>query len=157
MLRRNKVIRAAKKYKKAVQNEITLETAYNYAERMNYRVVFYSSTKDERLVRHKLAEIAEGTTAFTYNELAHIIFINNNISYSEKLHALLHEIGHIALGHMGTLYLKNNDEIEAEAEAFVYEVLYNKSEPLPTFIASMLASVSLVAGGVIGAIIQTVM
>ena len=125
---KNIIRKAAINYKKAVHGEITLEHAVGYLEGMKYHVRFYSSPDDETLVQYNLSDVARKTTAFTYNGLAHVVFINNNLSYSEKLHRLLHETGHITLKHTGTntLYLKNNDETEAEAEAFVYVLLYER-------------------------------
>lgn len=138
---RNKVQAAAKKYKKAVKGEITLGRAVEYAKSLGYYVIFYSSVNDEYLIRYNLSEYAQETTAFTYNELACVIFINNNISYSEKLHRLLHEIGHIELKHIGSgeQYLKNHDEAESEAEAFVYSVLYKKEDSSYVLLVSILS------------------
>lgn len=148
----NKVRKAAISYKKAVHGKITLEHAVKYLEGIKYYVRFYSSSDDEILIKYKLSDIAQKTAAFTYNGLAHVVFISNNLSYSEKLHRLLHETGHIVLKHTGTgeLYLKNNDEIESEAEAFVYAVLYNKSASVPMSIISILLLLTLLIGCVIG-------
>lgn len=144
----NKIHEAAKNYKKAVHGEVTLEHAVKYLESIKYHVVFYASENDETLAKYGLCDIAQKTTAFTYNELAHVVFVSNNLSYSEKLHRLLHEIGHIKLQHTGagTLYLKNNDEIEAEAEAFVYAVLYRKRTVFPPILVGALIIISLLIG-----------
>lgn len=140
---------AAISYKKAVKGEVTLERAVGYLEGMKYHVRFYSSPNDETLVRYNLSDIADKTTAFTYNGLAHVVFISNDLSYSEKLHRLLHETGHIVLNHIGTntLHLKNNDETEAEAEAFVYTVLYEKRKSTSHTSICILLLLCLLIGG----------
>ena len=153
----NKIYKAAISYKKAVHGEITLEQAVKYLESIKYNVRFYSSIDDELLVIYNLSDIAQKTTAFTYNGLSHVVFIKSSMSYSEKLHRLLHEIGHIMLKHTGTgeLYLKNNDEIESEAEAFVYAVLYD-NVPVSRTKIGILLLFALILGCVIGINIPTV-
>lgn len=152
---KNKIIKTAVKYKKSVHGQITLECTVTYAKGLGYEVIFFSSATDEYIKRYELEHVAADTPAFTYNGTGtHAIFINDNISYSEKLHGLLHETGHIMLGHMGTLYLKNNDEIEAEAETFVYEVLYNNHTHFSPLIIGVIVAASLLVGGVIGYTLQ---
>lgn len=109
---------------------MNLVNAIKHAEKLGYGVHFFSSTEDEELARYNVAEKAYINNAFTYSKLAHIIFINAKLSYHERLHALLHEIGHIELGHIGngTLYAQNSDYIEMEAEVFAYSLLENKKE-----------------------------
>lgn len=149
-----KILRAtAKKFKKALRGEISLVNAVDYAKNIGYNVVFFQSPDNKYLKRYDLSEAAESIPAFTYNEMAHIIFINDHLSHHDKLHKLLHELGHISLGHIGgnTLYLLNKDEIEAEAETFVYIVLYNKKQTnrFQLILAILLILLSL-AGLIIG-------
>ncbi|MDY3928612.1 MAG: ImmA/IrrE family metallo-endopeptidase [Clostridia bacterium] len=145
---KSKIKETANNLKKAIQGEITLVNAVKYAESIGYNVIFFSSFDDEYINLYDLTYIAQNTSAFTYNNLAHIIFINDNISYFEKLHRILHEIGHIMLGHIGngTLYLQNKDEADSEAEAFVYVLLYDKQKYNLKLITAML----LIAGMFVG-------
>lgn len=142
----SKIKKAAKKYLKSARGEISLEQAIDYAQALNYKVVFFSSPENEHIVRFALEHVAKSAKAFTYNRLARVIFISDSLPYAAKLHRLLHEIGHISLCHIGTLYLKNNDEIESEAEAFVHEVLYKKHASFPPVMIAVLIAASLAAG-----------
>lgn len=146
----NEITKAAKKYKRAVHGKINLECAVKYAKTIGYEVIFFSSCEDKNITLYKLEHLAYNSTAFTYTGVAHIIFIKDSISYTEKLHRILHEIGHIVLNHigLGTLYLKDSDKTEAEAEAFVYAVLYNKRSRILYLIVCTL--IFLILGIVIG-------
>lgn len=145
---KSKIKEAANNLKKAIQGEITLVNVVEYAENIGYDVIFFSSVDDDYIKQYNLTYIAQNTSAFTYNDLAHVIFINNNLSYFEKLHRLLHEIGHIMLGHIGngTLYLQNKDEADSEAEAFVYFLLYDKQKYNTKLIIVVLLMVGVLAG-----------
>lgn len=150
----NKIKLAANKYKKATHGETTLEHTIEYAQALNYTVLFFNSPSDKYLVRYNLQDTAKTTSAFTYSELAHIIFIENSLGYSEKLRLLLHEVGHIALNHIDSIYLKNTDEIEAEAEAFVCATLYNKHFSVSRTAAAMLVIFSLFFGVLCGYLLR---
>lgn len=148
----NNMQATAKKLKKALKSEMTLVNAVKYAENIGYSVIFYDSIEDENLLRYNLSENAQQTTSFTYNEFAKIIFISNCLSHHEKLHRLLHELGHILLQHIGNgnLYLLDKDEAEAEAETFVYLLMYKKKTIYKQFIIIILIIFSLLLGMYIG-------
>lgn len=126
----NKVRATAKNFKNALHGDITLVNAVKYAGDIGYNVVFFKSLDDKYLNMYGLVPVAQKTTSFTYSKMAHIIFVDDNLPHGSKLHRLLHELGHILLGHIGNgqIHLLNQDETESEAEAFVCEILYKKSK-----------------------------
>lgn len=99
-----------------------------YADNIGYNVIFFKSFDDKYLILYNLVSVAQKTTSFTYNKMAHIIFVDDRLPHGSKLHRLIHELGHILLHHIGngTIHLLNQDETESEAEAFACEVLYKK-------------------------------
>lgn len=147
----------AKKFKNAMYGEITLVNAVKYAERIGYDVIFFNSLDNEYLITYDLLEAAQKTPSFTYVNLAHVIFVDDRLSHSKKLHRLLHEIGHILLGHIGNgnIHLLNTDETESEAEAFVCEVLYSKRKYNIHFVFALVLTVSLFLGVFLGYNIHT--
>ena len=73
------------------------------------------------------------------------MFIDNTMHTNSKVYSLLHEIGHILLGHIGNgdIALKDNRILENEAEAFVYAVL-NKKKPSRLTIALAIVNIGLI-------------
>lgn len=123
----NKVRRAAKKLRKDLRGNISLISLMEYAQKIGYRVVFYNTVEGDKVLDlYDLKSAAESTTAFTvsdtYNKL---IFVDDTAHIQDKLYVLLHELGHIVLSHIGTGKISIMDKklLEAEAEAFLYEVI----------------------------------
>lgn len=142
----------ARKLKRALHGDMTLVNVVKYAVDIGYNVVFFESVNDENLLRFGLSEFAQQTTSFTYYELAKIIFVSDKLLYYEKLHRLIHELGHILLQHIGkgTLCLLDKDKIEAEAETVVYLLLYKKKTININVITVVLIIFFSVLGGYIG-------
>lgn len=118
--------KVANKFIKALKGEINFVSAENYLASIGFKVLFFNTPiGNKEIDRYDLQEKASTLTAFTYCSTAHIIFINNNMSTEDKLYLLLHEVGHILLGHVGDgkLYTRNKILIDIEADAFTYEVL----------------------------------
>lgn len=75
--------------------------------------------------------------AFTYNAGARFVFVQNDMSESEKQYLLLHELCHIELGHTDDNQILNSLQKERQAEALAYYV-----ETPPKFnVVKMLSSV----------------
>jgi len=122
-----KVYKTAKKFIKAVRGKKDFISAEQLAEKLGYKIVFYNSPfGDAEIIRYHLEQKAQNTKGFTYVAAAKIIFIDNSVHSDDKFYILLHEIGHIMLGHVGDgkTFLRNAVLMDIEADAFAHEVLY---------------------------------
>lgn len=93
---------------------------------MNISIILYNTPQgDTELMRYNLTDKALKLKGFTYSGAVKIIFIDTKLSYEDKLYVLLHEVGHILLGHIGDckLYARSKVFTEIEADAFAYDVL----------------------------------
>ena len=137
----------ATKVKKALRDEITLEAIAGYVRKTGYGLVFYNTTRgDEELQRYGLLETARTKSAFVYSEIARIVFVDDNLSHDDKTRRLLHELGHVVLGHLdtGDFSLKDQARIELEAQTFAYMMLDDTYRPKAyrlTVVASVLCVV----------------
>lgn len=122
----NKVKRAAKKLKKDLHGCINIVTITEYLKGLGYAVVFFNTKNGDKLIKHyNLEEFSNGKRAFSYSYDVNIVFINDELHIRDKIYSLLHELGHIALNHLGDNESQYSDKrmLEAEAEAFLYEVI----------------------------------
>lgn len=114
---------------KSLKGEITVPGLIRYLEHFGYNTVFFNTEEGDKLL--DAVDIEQGETkAFTFYGDAKIVFIDNEMHHSDKLYALLHECGHIVLGHIGndTIHLQDKHTTENEAEAFAYRVLNYRNE-----------------------------
>ena len=111
---------------KRLKGRISFENISSILNDMGYVVVLYNNpVGDEELDRYNLKDIAKDKSGFTYSEIVHIVFINSLLSITDKIYVLLHELGHVALGHIGSgnLELKDKILIDLEADCFAYSIL----------------------------------
>lgn len=122
--------RQARRFVRKLKGDVSFKAVKKYIEGKGYTVQFIGTTQgDEFLRRFGISEeFSCGKTAFTVSSAAKIIFIDKEKSKSEKLLALLHEVGHIVLGHMDSDTNLSGDTIhlESEAQMFADEVLDSK-------------------------------
>lgn len=111
------VKKAAKTLVRAVKGEVTFEALERYIEGFGYSVIIFTDTH-KLLNRYVLEETAKTKSAFTYvDKHTKLIFIRETLHASDKLLLLLHEIGHVVLGHMEGEHLRVTDKYETEYEA----------------------------------------
>ena len=125
----NKVRRTAKNVLKATNGVVDFVSIEEYIKQHGYIVVLYNTPAgDEVAQRFKVKEKAEQCKAFTLCGLGRIIFIDDNVSAEDKLYLLLHEVGHILLGHLGDgrLCIRSKVFIELEADAMAYAILKSR-------------------------------
>lgn len=125
---KNKVKSAVKKFSKNVK-KIDFVNVENFAEKLGFAVIFFNTSEgDLVLLKCNYSEEDKKYKAFTHIGTAKIIFINNDVENESKLYLLLHEIGHILLGHIGNGQSKarNSILIDVETDAFVNEALHYK-------------------------------
>ena len=125
----NKINKQSKKLFKSLKGKIDTPSLVKYLETIGYSVVFFNTEDgDELLNAYDLNP--KNAKAFTYCGATKIVFVDSNLHTSDKIYSLLHECGHILLGHIGknSIELLNKRSTENEAEAFCYAVLnYNRT------------------------------
>lgn len=128
-----------KKFVRCLKGKVDALSIATYLRQIGYSVIlFHTPEGDEYLKRYHL--IVNEQTAFTFCGSTKIVFIDNNLSNSEKIYSLLHESGHILLGHIGnnTMDLRDKRTMENEAEAFAYAVLHFRQHHFLDFGLKML-------------------
>lgn len=121
---RNRARAAARKFVRKFKGDISYANLEQYIGDW-YSIVFFNTAYgDAEIERYNLQSETE-LKAFTYSQSAKIIFIDGTLHSDDRMYLLLHEIGHITLGHIGDgmLITRNKILIEFEADAFAYEVL----------------------------------
>lgn len=116
--------------KKALKGKrLTFVNVENILQSLGYSVVLFNTySGDMELERYELADKKGKLKAFTYSQTAHIVFLDANLHADDKLYLLLHELGHIVLGHVGDgkLVTRNKILIDIEADNFAYSILNNR-------------------------------
>lgn len=151
----NNIQKAAKKYFKEIK-KVDLPNIINHLKKIGYTVVFYNTPTGDEIMRvYGLEDKKQNRDAFTCcgTNIAKVIFVDNNLHNLDKVYLLLHEIGHILLGHIGNGQIAYMDKqgIEMEANAFAYEVLNYKSNSKTIFTIISTALISFTAGIVFSA------
>lgn len=117
--------KVAKKFLKGVKGEINFDTCEAYINTQGYKVFFFNTPNgDKEIYRYALTERASQVKAFAYRGTAKLIFIDANSSAEDKLYLLLHEIGHILLGHLEIkLSARSGILCDIDASTFAHCVL----------------------------------
>ena len=142
------IYKTSKKIKKKYKGNTSIENLIAELESRGYCTVFFNTPKGDAALR--AAGIVQPTAnAFTVCGVTKNVFVSNSLSLTEKQQALAHELGHIALNHIG----KNKNtyrepsETELEAHAFAHALLYSKSRsPLHVICAILICVLALVIG-----------
>lgn len=145
----NKIKKAAYKILKYTKGNISFTSIEQWLLSEGYIVIFYNTVVgDAEITRYHLEKKAERTKAFTYSAAAKIVFIDNNVPAEDKKLLLYHEAGHVALGHLGIerMSAENKILLDIEADAVVYEIMYNKNR-IKTLAAMLLVAVVSFASG----------
>lgn len=126
----NKIQKAAKKFAAhTLKGDINIETLVSYLHNQGYSVVFYNNeSSHSMIIANNLVEYSKEVNGFTFCRYGDkFVFIKDELTDSHKLYTLLHETGHIILGHLRSDRFPQNDRLdEMEAEAFAYAVLAYK-------------------------------
>lgn len=118
--------KAAKKFLFGVRGNVDFVSSEAYINAFGYRVYFYNTAVGDREIeRYSLGEKAARVKAFAFCGPAKLIFIDGNASAEDKLYLLLHEIGHIVLGHLddGRLMARSGILCDIDANCFAHCVL----------------------------------
>ena len=121
------MVRAGEFLREYRLTEVTFAGLKKILEQMGYTIAeFGSSEASETIISElKLRKYADNTRGFTYADSNYrIVFVDENLSETEKRIVLAHETGHIVCGHSGTVPIIGNDVMEEyEANEFVHWLL----------------------------------
>lgn len=110
-------------------SKVTLDNLIYIIEDQGFEIIEFSSGNDiysNQLLNHlDLIDYAKASNTFTYQYgSAKFVFICEELSASEKLCALAHEIGHICLSHLKNGNIFNSVEEEYDANEFAHYLLH---------------------------------
>lgn len=139
----NNIRKTANKFYKKTKGNVNLKSIISQLRMLGYSTVFFNTPEGDEILS-ALSIFPQQVKAFTYCGSANIVFVDNNQHPADKLYSLLHELGHILIGHIGKgeIDLNNKRKIENEAEAFAYMVL-NPPKRQKSLILFMLAAIIL--------------
>ena len=129
----------ATKYKKEIK-KVDYIHAKQYLERSGWNVVLFNTPNGNSLVdKLGLQEYTRRTDGFVYDvNYLRYVFINGQMSESDKLITLLHETGHIELK-QDLAALDKLDELNAWQ--FAYDVLFHSRNVIKKIIAFVITIV----------------
>lgn len=144
----NHIIKSARKFLKTeLKYEVTFETVTSYLQRAGYVVVFFDpSCGNDLIEKVGLSEYSKTVHAFTVRyKGTNAVFIDSKMPTQDKLHAMLHEAGHIYLNHLSIdKMIADNRHMEMQAEAFAYEVLIHKKSSKIMIVIPCIAALCIV-------------
>lgn len=121
------VIKAARKFRRKVKGKPNVKNVAEEIEAFGYDIIRLNTKRGAKFAKNigiTDDKLLNGT-GFTFCGDVRVVFVNFDRPYADRLHTLLHELGHITLGHLGTGWLKwfDAETAEKEAETFACEVL----------------------------------
>lgn len=121
-----KVFKHAKKFITQVKGEICIDTIRAFLNRKGYMVIPYNNEEGNFIIeQYDLLEYSQKVESFTFCKYGYkFVFVQDTLTDTEKLYTLLHEVGHIVLGHLKIEKFPQSDQLDdIEAYAFTYAVL----------------------------------
>lgn len=145
----NKEIKAAKRFVKTfLKGNVNFEAVSNYINKEGYIINFYNPDESNSLIeKYKLSDFSKTVHAFTIKAKdVKTVFIDISLSAENKFRALLHETGHIVLGHMDISSTFADKRLhDMQAETFAYSVLNYKRNYKPLYFAICLVLTSIIS------------
>lgn len=125
----NHIKKVARRFIRDLHGNVNISDITHYIEtKLYWRVIYYNTQKGDEFLRDldpKMSNFAEKENGFCYKTVyGKYIFLDYKRSDEQKLMALLHEVGHILLGHLDSGKLQNKTQNEIDANEFVKTVLY---------------------------------
>lgn len=124
----NHIKKVARRFIRDLHGNVNISDITHYIEtKLYWRVIYYNTQKGDEFLRDldpKMSNFAEKENGFCYKTVyGKYIFLDYERSDEQKLMALLHEVGHILLGHLDSGKLQNKTQNEIDANEFVKTVL----------------------------------
>ena len=134
---------------RSIKGNLSVPAIIEFLQTRGYDVVFFNTPEGDDLLRRYGIKL-NGAGSVTYCGVTKVVFADDTLHISDKLYALLHECGHIMLGHLveNQIHSISKRITENEAEAFVYEVLHLHRRPkrIPALVAIVFLLVFLFFG-----------
>lgn len=112
----------ARRFLRKIGGKPDVTAIIGYIESLGYDVYFTDTAQATAIIKSLQFDVdaVSNRKAFTFSRPIRAIFINGKLSENDKLVALLHEVGHIVLGHLDatTHIVKDDENAEAEAQTF---------------------------------------
>lgn len=107
------------------KDDLTFVNVEKILNELGYTVVFFNTPDGDAEISRYMLEEKTRLKAFTYASTAHIVFIDGNLHADDRLYLVLHELGHIVLGHIGDgrLATRNSVLIDIDADNFAHSVI----------------------------------
>lgn len=118
--------KTANKFARELKNDITLHSVKSYVEKyLGYKVMYLGTEAGDReILKNSLLDHKNRPAFACETETSRIIFIDSTLSENDKLFLLLHECGHVLLGHTEIDSCEIDEKrAEKEANQFAYTVL----------------------------------
>ncbi len=138
----------ARRLYKALKGRVDIHSIRDFLLHHGFAVVFFNTEEGDAILKScEIQPLQE--KAFTFCGTIKAVFIDNNIPADDKLYSILHECGHILLGHLedDQLHSSDNCKLENEAEIFAHTVLnyksYRRYHTVIPALASLAAFISL--------------
>lgn len=122
---KNKIKKAARKVKRDLKGKINVISLIEYLKRYGYVTVFFNTPPGDEILKGYGFDVMNKQGFTCYREETKLVFIDAKLSMPERVYVLLHELGHVIFKHIEIDGSEHLDVIlrEAEAEAFMYEVV----------------------------------
>ncbi len=134
-------------YRRIKKKGITFEAVKDYAKRIGFSVLMYDSPEGKiEIEAYDLQELASKRKSFVFDSKVKYIFITSAAQEYEKIFLLLHELGHVLLGHTSPHCVKDSFNCEMEADAFAYEVLHHTHRISPKLVSVFLVLTAFLTG-----------
>lgn len=131
----DKILKASCELLLAIHDDMNYVNLEHYiTTKKNWKVILYHTKPGDDLLKRlstncDLFQYSRDNTGFAYRtQNINYIFIDGNLDELERLRVLVHEIGHIMLGHLETCQINagNRTQNEIDANTFVKYVLNPK-------------------------------
>ncbi len=154
----NKINREASRLSKFIKGELDYQSLCKYASLYGFNVAIVEP-EDDIVRRFGLSKDIKKRKSFVYCSSARFIFIRRTDSPETYAPLLLHEIGHIVLGHADEAYMEchNSYILESEVTQFIEAVHHRCAiiKKIPQIITiSIAAIVVLISSAIVSIIIR---
>lgn len=126
-MKNNSVVRAACKFiHKELKGKKDVKAITQYLQSIGYFISSYDIEEENELIlKYRLDAKVKTVHAFTIvTEESKTVYVCNMLSAENRKYAIIHETGHIILGHLDSSDFASSDRLrEMEADTFAYAVL----------------------------------
>ena len=130
--------------------KITVSNVSTYLHKeKGYRVLYIGTPSGDDAIQKYCLQAYIKRKSFTYSDKSKFVFLHNEHDNDDKLSLLLHELGHIELGHLSVAHDPDCINTERQAEVFAYFMQHpyigiNKKMLWFAIISSVVAALSFI-------------